>query len=515
MTGGLHAPIEVTASWPKPNYVNPEMRPNTIIIMAYILGPITVMMLLIRLWVRIFHQRCPGWDDWLMLAATIPVIALTVLYPLCSVQTFDRHIWDIDYLRNPERVVTARKILLAIECLFCVASGLIKISILLFYRRLSSRAVSRAFVYTTWISIGFIVAYSIALTLAPILGCQPISAFWDQVNVLKVLGGYEYHCFDEGADVVAASVISAAQDFITAILPTFLYWNLRIPIKQKLALFGIFAIGYGVVALGLLRAYYSWYTFYNTYDITWSTWNILITSMLELHIGCLCANAPSLKVFFKHFFQEKLGSLSKPKSPVGSKERQDSGHGGSARVKTTGLWSKLASKLSISNGSYNSSGYLDSHTGMSVDNQGGVHVHKEIQITHAPTNTAESARNRHMSSLTADIICDRDYDDIELGRYTTGHNSRSSSMRTTLLVDEYDVERLPPLPLSPASPMSPTSPKPSDFAIHQQSMIGQAVSTYPAAAVRDQSKSERRLTPFPTIDPGTSRQIRPTWQSPV
>ncbi|KAA8623501.1 hypothetical protein PtrSN002B_006943 [Pyrenophora tritici-repentis] len=430
-------------------------------------------------------------------------------------QTFDRHIWDIDYLRDPERVVTARKILLAIECLFCVASGLIKISILLFYRRLSARAVSRAFVYTTWICIGFIVAYSIALTLAPILGCQPISAFWDQVNVLKVLGGYEYQCFDEGADVVAASVISASQDFITAILPTFLYWNLKIPIKQKLALFGIFAIGYGVVALGLLRAYYSWYTFYNTYDITWSTWNILLTSMLELHIGCLCANAPSFKVFFKHFFQEKLASLPKPKSPSGCKERQDSGHGGSARVNTTGLWSKLASKFSISSGSHNSSGYLDSHTGMSVDNQGGVHIHKEIQITHSPMSTLESMGNRHMSSLTADIICDRDYDDIELGRYTTGHNSRTSSMRTTLLVNECDAERLPPLPLSPASPMSPTSPTPSDFAIHHvpQNMIGQAISTFPVA--RDQSRSERRLTPFPAIGPGNSRHTRSTWQSPV
>jgi len=69
--------------------------------------------------------------------------------------------------------------------------------------------------------------------------------------------------------VLAASIISAAQDFITAILPTFLYWNLRIPLKQKMALFGIFAIGYGVVALGLLRAYYSWRTFYNTWDVTW------------------------------------------------------------------------------------------------------------------------------------------------------------------------------------------------------------------------------------------------------
>ena len=55
-------------------------------------------MLLARLWVRIFHQRNPGWDDWLVVAGTvgspnnctchipdllkIPTIALTVLFPL-------------------------------------------------------------------------------------------------------------------------------------------------------------------------------------------------------------------------------------------------------------------------------------------------------------------------------------------------------------------------------------------------------------------------------------------------
>ena len=196
--------------------------------------------------------------------------------------------------------------MLATECIFCVATGLIKVSILLFYRRLSARVVSRAFLWTTRISIGYIIAYSIALSVAPIVGCQPISAFWDQVDIIKVLQGYEYHCFDEAADVFAASIISASQDLITAVLPTFLYWNLQIPFRQKLALFGIFAIGYGVVALGALRAYYSWQTFYGTYDVTWATWNIFVTCLLELHIGCLCANAPALKVFFKHFFQEKL-----------------------------------------------------------------------------------------------------------------------------------------------------------------------------------------------------------------
>jgi len=82
MAGGIHPSIEVQASWPKSNYVNPETRPDTILILAYIFGPLTMLMLLVRLWVRIFHQRCPGWDDWLMLAATVSHSS-ELIQPVC------------------------------------------------------------------------------------------------------------------------------------------------------------------------------------------------------------------------------------------------------------------------------------------------------------------------------------------------------------------------------------------------------------------------------------------------
>ncbi|KAI4646261.1 uncharacterized protein J4E78_009182 [Alternaria triticimaculans] len=519
MPGGINPPIEVKLSWPTPNYVNPTLRPNAVLWIACVLGPITVVMTLVRLWVRIFHQRCPGWDDWLMLAALPPVIALTVIYPLATNQAFDRHIWDLNYLFEPEIIVNARKYVLATECVFCVATGLVKVSILLFYRRLSARAVSNTFVWVTWATIGFIIAYTIALTLAPILGCQPISAFWDQVNIIKKLQGYEFHCFDEGADVFAASIISCAQDALTAVLPTFLYWNLQIPIRQKLALFGIFAMGYGVVALGAVRAYYSWYTFYGTYDVTWHTWNLFLTCMLELYIGCLCANAPAMKVFFKHFFQEKLSQRSKTRTPAGTDDRQDSAH-----TKSKNSWRKFGASITGGSWANSTKGYYDSHLGTTVDPHGGVHVHKEVQVTMSPTSSAmptPTGIDRPVSTMTADMICDRDYEDIELGRYTTGHNSRASSMRSTHLFEGHDLEALPPLPMSPASPTSPASVAP--LASHPLSPTEKRlpITPLPGTAISQESRRERSPTPMPPpptarespYPPRGSSQKKPSWQS--
>lgn len=71
MPGGIHAPIEVILTWPTPNYANPTTRPNTVLVIACICGPITFAILMARLWVRIFHQRNPGWDDWLAVAGTV------------------------------------------------------------------------------------------------------------------------------------------------------------------------------------------------------------------------------------------------------------------------------------------------------------------------------------------------------------------------------------------------------------------------------------------------------------
>jgi hypothetical protein len=42
--------------------------------------------------------------------------------------------------------------------------------------------------------------------------CQPISAFWDQVNFLKIASGtYQYECLDEGAEIVANGILSTIQ----------------------------------------------------------------------------------------------------------------------------------------------------------------------------------------------------------------------------------------------------------------------------------------------------------------
>jgi hypothetical protein len=375
-----------------------------------------------------------------------------------------------------------------------------KVSILLFYRRLSSRVVSKAFRWTTWITIGYIVVYTIVLTLVPILGCQPVSAFWDQVDIFMRLQGYEFHCFDEGADLFAASIISVSQDLLTAMLPTFLYWNLQISKRQKFGLFAIFALGYGVVALGGLRAYFSWRSFYETYDITWSTHDVCITSLLEIHVGAFCANAPTLKGFFKHFFKDNDTSTSKSKSH----DRKNS--------TSSSMFSRVATLLGSSR---SKNGYIsEADTSVSVDAQGSIQVQRDIDAIRFPASALKLDK-KHESVNTIKMMNAHYYGDMELGLCVPSPTSLYSSARSTKEFEGFDFSALPPLPASATSARSMDFPMPVTRIESQasQTTVTQELQEYSSrlAALKAQKSDSRPPTPTPFMK--AQNPTRPSWQS--
>lgn len=192
---------------------------------------------------------------------------------------------------------------MAIYSLAALASGLIRMSILLIYRRLPGRVLSVCFRWLFQTIIALVGAFTITFAILPIFVCNPISAFWDQLND-QVAEDYHYNCLNEGAGVVAYGIISTAQNLATAILPTLLCWNLPLVYRQKGALCGLFIMAYMAVAIGGMRAYTGYRIFFQTYDVTWVASDALLWSLLEIHIGSICANLPALETFFVHFFMD-------------------------------------------------------------------------------------------------------------------------------------------------------------------------------------------------------------------
>jgi hypothetical protein len=136
---------------------------------------------------------------------------------------------------------------MVIDVTYIISTGLTKISILLFYKRMSDGSVSRGFRYAVQLCIAFVVCYMITFVTTQFFGCHPINAFWNQADLTWAVthtNGVDYHCFNEPVDLLCASAISIVQDFIACGMPTLLFWKLQLPRRQKIALGAIFGIGF-------------------------------------------------------------------------------------------------------------------------------------------------------------------------------------------------------------------------------------------------------------------------------
>lgn len=142
---------------------------------------------------------------------------------------------------------TTCKVAIAIELCYVVATGLTKISILLFYRRIADGSISTWFRIAVLSSIAFVAAYIVAFVLVPFLGCRPFNSYWNSVDLnwaATHVEGVDYVCYNEGADDLAASIISIIQDFLACGMPSLLFWKLQLPRRQKIALSAIFGVGF-------------------------------------------------------------------------------------------------------------------------------------------------------------------------------------------------------------------------------------------------------------------------------
>jgi hypothetical protein len=126
-----------------------------------------------------------------------------------------------------------------------VSTATTKISILLFYRRLAEGSISIRFLYTVYAAIAFVVIYFIVFWVNLFTGCKPFYAFWMQVDLVWAAKNADnYHCFDELKNMIIAAAVSVVQDFIACGLPMILFWKLKVPRRQKIALGAIFGVGF-------------------------------------------------------------------------------------------------------------------------------------------------------------------------------------------------------------------------------------------------------------------------------
>lgn len=143
------------------------------------------------------------------------------------------------------------------EGCFLASSALTKVSILLFYRRLVDRAYGRVMQWAIYAAIAFSFAYLAAFLLFLVFVCSPTSATWLSLSITY---SQPYKCAPRNVVDPLVGALSVFSDVYSLAIPEIVVSSMKLPWRQKVALYGIFSTGLLYVA-NTVYCHCVWLTF--------------------------------------------------------------------------------------------------------------------------------------------------------------------------------------------------------------------------------------------------------------
>jgi hypothetical protein len=143
------------------------------------------------------------------------------------------HYWDVpaDYDPTPGLLWTY-----IVGAVYNPILAIVKQSVLVFLLRLASTKAGVR--YAVWIVSAFNIAEMIAVFLVVIFQCIPIAANWD--TALDATA----KCIDQSVFGLTTGALTILTDLFTLALPIYIFFNLKINKKTKIALNVAFLLGF-------------------------------------------------------------------------------------------------------------------------------------------------------------------------------------------------------------------------------------------------------------------------------
>ncbi|KAE8160216.1 hypothetical protein BDV40DRAFT_314030 [Aspergillus tamarii] len=190
-------------------------------------------------------------------------------------------------------------IIFAYVILYATTVPMVKLSVLLLYRRIFRLTWSLYF--CAFLSIGYAISVSTTISVA----CVPSSFFWTQW-VYPLSGGhcrinlYQFYLWNGVANLFT--------DVIILCLPMPIVWSLQMPKGQKWAISGIFLLG-GFVCVATIVRISAITKMKDSVDITWVIGDAMIWSNVEPCIGIVSACLPTLRPLLRQIPQLRLWGI--------------------------------------------------------------------------------------------------------------------------------------------------------------------------------------------------------------
>lgn len=187
----------------------------------------------------------------------------------------------------------------AVQVLYNPILALVKTSMLLFLLKLGSQKPGVRLCIHVLNALNL--SLMVAIFLVVIFQCTPIAFNWDTA----IVGG---HCIKQGTFYLATAALTIFTDVLNLALPFWVFLDLKMPLRVKIALLFVFLLGAIVTIVGIVRLVFIYQGFFGTpsADPTYSLG--FCTSAIETNLAIICASAPSLRGLIRSWFPRFFSS---------------------------------------------------------------------------------------------------------------------------------------------------------------------------------------------------------------
>ncbi|KAH8678286.1 hypothetical protein BX600DRAFT_507246 [Xylariales sp. PMI_506] len=206
------------------------------------------------------------------------------------------HIWEMP-ITNVNRFLLFLTIAAA---LFCPASAGAKLSLLLFYHRMTP---STRFIWATRITSFIVVVSYTIISFSLIFGCRPIQGSWDVTLEASAV------CLDRSALFVTTAIAGCVSDLLIIALPIPIVAKLNMPLRPRIGIILIFSVGTLTLITSLVRFGMLFYTT-SSADQPWVIALVLPTVNVEANLLVVCASITTVPQFLSHIAPRLLGDIS-------------------------------------------------------------------------------------------------------------------------------------------------------------------------------------------------------------
>ncbi|KAK0621570.1 hypothetical protein B0T17DRAFT_559813 [Bombardia bombarda] len=251
----------------------------------------------LRIWARFLKGKSLAVDDYLCMGALVIGITCSALqlYAAIDGQLGQHQTVGVDgqpILDDP-RFLVYEDTKFAVNILSVVGLGMVKASILLFYKSIFT---VRPFRIAVWIMMGIVVAWTITYFFANLFTCFPITSLIEQFYGNTCINAVPMWLSVVGSDLVV--------DVGILLMPVPMVLRLQLPWKDRLAVLGMFMLGATVCAISITRlvtlVQIANEFIYHYNDETYYTSPVFFWTNIEMAMAVVSACLPTLRPIWLH-----------------------------------------------------------------------------------------------------------------------------------------------------------------------------------------------------------------------